>query len=115
MFAILKLIWFFLSMKLVGYIMSFSNQSLNPETVTNQVLKQLPFLEPFETNIQNGVAQFIDQIEFVLFFTILLLGVDLINGQFKGLKGPFKLVLNGILYIIGFSIIIFTVGFKFNV
>lgn len=112
MWAILKLIWFFLSMKLVSYIMETTNQTINPDHVTNNILTHLSFLNPFEEQIRKGVAQFINQMEFVLFFTILLLGVDLLNGQFKGLTGPIKIVLNAVLYLLGFSLIIFIFGFN---
>jgi hypothetical protein len=45
----------------------------------------------------------------ILIFTIMFLGLDIIGGDIKGVfKGPFKFILNAVLYLIGFTVI-FTV------
>lgn len=111
MLAILKVIWFFVVLKLDDELFSLMTEHLNEETVTKKLVDLLPFLNGFG-DLNKYVTKFFEQLQYTLFFTILLLGLDLINGQFKGFKGPFKIILNAIIYAVGFgSIFLFTGGF----
>lgn len=101
--AILKLLWFFGMTYFKDYLYQYI-EIIKKEKVVSSINEYLPFLDSF-MDVQDVVYKIYDKLNLVIFFTVLFLGLDLINGQFKGLKGPFKIVLNAIIYAIGFGIL----------
>ncbi len=103
--AILKIIWFAL---VVVLIQRFGANIIE----TNVGILADKLVSNFPENIQNTLK--LDQllsvntIKQLVFVIGLFLGLDIISGDIKGLiKGPVKLAFNGVLYLIGFSVIFF--------
>lgn len=111
--TLVKIIWFSLTLALGNYVIKY----FQPKDVTayvNATVDKLNAYSPINLsaiNFDKVLVPFYNNLNSVVFFTLLFLGLDLINGELSGLiKGPIKLLLNSIMYILGFTIIFMIIG-----
>lgn len=106
--AIIKVIWLYVAVILRGSVMDYITVGK-----VNALVDKLDEFVPLDLAQYNIIEamDFFTNLNNVIFMTILFLGLDIINGEMSGiLKGPFKLVFNTIVYIIGFTILFYAVG-----
>ncbi|NLG82789.1 MAG: hypothetical protein GX490_09805 [Bacilli bacterium] len=113
--ALFKILWFAAVIFLLNrFGANIFNEDLN--NISDQMLSFLPeFLAnlDFVKNLITSIVS-LEKIKQIAFTLVLFLGLDIISGDIKGIiMGPIKLVLNAILYTIGFIVIFFLIdGFR---
>ncbi len=101
--ALIRIIWFAVAIVLL--------QKVGGNMISTNVGSFSDKLNTFVPNFLQDKIDFKDYLDItfitqLIFSVVLFLGLDLISGDIKGLiKGPIKLLLNGILYFLGFSVI----------
>jgi hypothetical protein len=109
----IKVIWLYAAVLLRDYVLKLIS-GINEETLAAKINEASP-IELTGLNLENKLSVIFTDLNNVVYLTILFLGLDLINGQFTGvIKGPFKILMNTIVYILGFSILFFIVQKQLN-
>jgi len=105
--ALIKVIWFSLVLTFGDNVLKFVE--IDSTNLSQKLITAVPYLEVL--NISKFLEGITNNINNVLFFTLLFLGLDLIGGEMNGIiKGPFKLVFHTIFYVIGFGLIFTFIG-----
>ena len=106
--AIIKIIWLYGAVLLREYVMKFI-VDVDETVLADKIYDTIPYLSRF--NLETKLTDIFSNLNNIVFFTILFLGLDFINGQFSGvLKGPFKIISNTLIYLIGFSVLFFIIN-----
>lgn len=113
--ALFKILWF----AAVIFLLNRFGANIFNEDLSNISDQMLSFLPEFLANldfVKNLITSIVslEKIKQIAFTLVLFLGLDIISGDIKGIiMGPIKLVLNAILYTIGFIVIFFLIdGFR---
>jgi len=114
--ALFKILWF---AAVIFLLNRFGANIFNEDLINNISDQMLSFLPGFLANldfVKNLITSIVslEKIKQIAFTLVLFLGLDIISGDIKGIiMGPIKLVLNAILYTIGFIVIFFLIdGFR---
>lgn len=103
--AILKVIWFYVIVFTRQYIYDYILQLKESSYIYK--IQELPIVGKYLTG---NVDDLLIGLNNTVLMTLLFLGLDLINGQFSGvLKGPIKIILNTIIYLLGFGVLFFVI------
>ncbi len=104
--AILKVIWFAVAVVLLQRYGSNIISENRVGSISDKLTAYFPSGIQNALNLRNIYNQTV--INDLIFIIILFLGLDIISGDIKGIiKGPIKLAFNGVLYVIGFSVLFF--------
>ncbi|GEM_PF-988570 len=114
--ALFKILWF---AAVIFLLNRFGANIFNGDLINDIQTKMLSFLPGFLANmnfVNKTITSMItlEKTKQLVFTLLLFLGLDVISGDVKGIiRGPIKLVLNAVLYTIGFIIIFVLIdGFK---
>jgi hypothetical protein len=111
--AMIKVIWLYAAVLLRDYVIKLI-AGINAKTLAAKINEVSP-IDLAGLNLEDKLSVIFTDLNNVVYLTILFLGLDLINGQFTGvIKGPFKILMNTIVYILGFSILFFIVQKQLN-
>jgi hypothetical protein len=107
--TILKILWFALLVVILQKVIS--------PVITGQHLGTIADKLPFGLGDKGSIKRIFSSTYLyqMIFIVLLFLGLDLISGDLKGVvKGPVKLILNCVIYIVGFFFI-FLLFDEFNI
>jgi len=104
--AIIKIIWFALAVVIIQKFGSTILTTGNVGVISDKVTGFLPDNIQEKIKLQNLLK--LDFIKQLIFVIVLFLGLDIISGDIKGIiKGPIKIAFNGVLYLVGFTLLFF--------